>query len=164
MTNICREPSAACGLSQVVPQLMNLVEKLHAGMQSAPVRGHLQPGEMRAYLKTQYQLDRPHPLENLACDIFNRLYSGMVHPNHRRHFGLFVPGVRASGVVGDTMAALLNPQLGAWWYAPAACEIESFVLDACSAKIGFDPARGCSHFTTGGSEANATAVALALTR
>lgn len=164
MPNLCRQPSDACGLSPIVRQLINLVEKLHAEMGSAPVRGKLEPGEMRAYLQAQYQLDRPHGLENLACDIFNRLYSGIVHPNHRRHFGLFVPGVRASGVVADTIVALLNPQLGAWWYAPAACEIESFVLDACSAKIGFDATQGCSHFTTGGSEANATAVALALTR
>jgi glutamate/tyrosine decarboxylase-like PLP-dependent enzyme len=164
MTNICRPPSDACGLSQLVPQLMSVVEKLHAEMATASVRGKLEPGEMRAYLEAEYQLDRPHPLVDLACDIFNRLYSGIVHPNHPRHFGLFVPGVRAAGVVADTIAAVLNPQLGAWWYAPAASEIESFVLDACSAKIGIDPAQGCAHFTTGGSEANATAVALALTR
>ena len=164
MTNSHRAPADACGLSKLVPRVVSFVEKLQAEMGNARVCSQLEPGEMRAYLQDHYPLDRPHPLGNLACDIFNRLYSGIVHPNHRRHFGLFVPGVRASGVVADTIVAVLNPQLGAWWYAPAACEIESFVLDACLAKIGFDPAQGCAHFTSGGSEANATAVALALTR
>ncbi len=92
------------------------------------------------------------------------LYGGIVHPNHRRHFGLFVPGVQAAGVVADTLAALLNPQLGAWWYSPAACEIERFVLDAFLEKLGFDTGEAFAHFTSGGSEANATAVVLALTR
>jgi glutamate/tyrosine decarboxylase-like PLP-dependent enzyme len=66
-------------------------------------------------------------------------------------------------VVADTLAALLNPQLGTWWAAPAAGEIEKFVLDAFLGKLGFD-AGAFAHFTTGGAEANATAVTLALTR
>jgi glutamate/tyrosine decarboxylase-like PLP-dependent enzyme len=74
---------------------------------------------------------------------------------------LFVPGVREAGVAGDTLAALYNPQLGAWWHAPAAAEIEQKTLAFFRARAGLpESAFGC--FTTGGSEANLTGVVAAL--
>jgi glutamate/tyrosine decarboxylase-like PLP-dependent enzyme len=124
----------------------------------------VEPGAIRAQLAQRYDFQRERPLAEIVSDIFEILYDGMVHPNHRRHFGLFVPGVRPSSVVADALAALLNPQVGSWWYAPGASELESFVLDAFAAKIGFDEGEQFSHFTTGGAEANMTAVVLALTR
>ncbi len=42
--------------------------------------------------------------------------------------------------------------------------IETFVLNAFLEKLGFDAGEAFAHFTSGGSEANATAVVLALTR
>jgi glutamate/tyrosine decarboxylase-like PLP-dependent enzyme len=119
---------------------------------------------MRERVRDRFDLERPTPLPSLATEVEKILFEGIVHTNHRRHFGLFVPSVRAAGVVGDALTALLNPQVGSWWYAPAANELEAHLLQVLAARIGFDPETAEAHFTSGGSEANATAVLLALTR
>jgi aromatic-L-amino-acid/L-tryptophan decarboxylase len=144
--------------------LMDVLHALNEQLSTGPVSVPVEPGSIKAYLADNFHLEHPRPLPTLASEIFEVLQRGIVHPNHPRHFGLFVPNVCAAGVLGDALAALLNPQLGAWWYAPAACEIEDFVLEACAAKLGFHGPGQSAHFTSGGSEANATAVLLALTR
>jgi glutamate/tyrosine decarboxylase-like PLP-dependent enzyme len=155
--------SRAC-VTALAEHLGECLSGLESRLAAAPV-GRPQPrGWTRARLAERFDLERPTPLPRLAAEIYELLYAGIVHTNHRRHFGLFVPSVRAAGVVGDALAALLNPQLGSWWYAPAAGELEAHLLEALAARIGFDPLLAEAHFTSGGSEANATAVLLALTR
>ena len=161
--NDIRDPLAGSGVPQVLLELTEAVRLHEACLEGEPVSNRVEPGRINAHLAAHYDLERAHPLEEVTRDVFDILSQGMVHPNHPRHFGLFVPGVRPAGVIADALVALLNPQLGAWWYAPAACEIESFVLEACAAKLGFDRHESCAHFTSGGSEANLTAVVLALT-
>src|SRR5262249_49006000 len=91
------------------------------------------------------------------------LERGNVHTTHPRYFGLFNPTVRRAGVIADALAALYNPQVGAWWHAPAATEIETRTLAYLSQQIGWSgPPETVATFTTGGSEANHTAVLLAL--
>jgi aromatic-L-amino-acid decarboxylase len=147
-----------------VERLSAQLEALEARAGSSPVTRAVPSGATRALLQERFPLTQPVPLPRLASEVFGLLAKGIVHTNHPRHFGLYVPGVRAAGVVGDTLAALLNPQLGAWWYAPAAVELEAYLLEALAAKIGYDPRAAGAHFTSGGSEANASAVLLALTR
>jgi aromatic-L-amino-acid decarboxylase len=64
--------------------------------------------------------------------------------------------VHESGIWGDALAALYNPQLAASWHAPAAQEIEHHTLEFLARVIGYDAK--VAHFTTGGSEANLTAL------
>ena len=59
-------------------------------------------------------------------------------------------------------SALYNPQLAAWSHAPAANEIERLTLAALAEPLGFDPESTAAHFTSGGAEANLTAVLVAL--
>src|SRR5260370_12067857 len=162
--NDVRIPSRRAGIEALVGHLAASLGRIEDQLDSDRVSRPVELGSLSAYLARNYDLEHGHAIESLACDVFDMLYGGIVHPNHRRHFGLFVPGVQAAGVVADTLAALLNPQLGAWRYSPAACEIDRFALDAFLEKLGFDTGEAFAHFTSGGSEANATAVVLALTR
>jgi glutamate/tyrosine decarboxylase-like PLP-dependent enzyme len=162
--NDVHAPSLRVGIEALVGHLAASLGRIEDQLDSDRVSSSLQPGSLSAYLARNYDLEHGHAIGPLACDVFDMLYRGIVHPNHRCHFGLFVPGVQAAGVVADTLAALLNPQLGAWWYSPAACEIETFALNGFLEKLGFDAEEAFAHFTSGGSEANATAVVLALTR
>jgi glutamate/tyrosine decarboxylase-like PLP-dependent enzyme len=104
----------------------------------------------------------PRALGPLVDRIGALLAGGTLHATHPRYFGLFVPGVRPAGVIGDTLAAVYNLQLGAWWHAPAASHLERLVLDFFARRLGMDPDAGHATFTTGGSEANLTAVLAAL--
>lgn len=121
------------------------------------------PGELRRHLADRFQLDRPRPLRELIDDVTEMLDRWSIDVTHPRYFGLFNPSVRPAGVTADLVTALYNPQLAVWSHAPAANEIEQFVIRHLLESFGFDPEDGIGTFTTGGSEANLTAVTAALT-
>jgi glutamate/tyrosine decarboxylase-like PLP-dependent enzyme len=83
----------------------------------------------------------------------------MTHP---RYFGLFNPATTLISVIADTLVALYNPQLAAWSHAPAANEMERHTLHYIASKIGFPSEGLLANFTSGGSEANFTAMLAAL--
>jgi glutamate/tyrosine decarboxylase-like PLP-dependent enzyme len=112
----------------------------------------------------RYDFAAPVALDAIARDVEALLAHGAVHAGHPRYFGLFNPTVRAAGVVGDAIAAIYNPQVGGWWHAPAANEIEQATLAWFVRRAGLDPARATAMFTTGGAEANHLGVLVALSR
>jgi len=91
------------------------------------------------------------------------LTDGMVHTGHPRYFGLFNPAPSFMGIVAELIVAAFNPQLAAWSHAPAAVEMEAWTIDYLAGRCGLDGPVGGS-FTSGGAEANASALHLALTR
>ena len=83
----------------------------------------------------------------------------MTHP---RYFGLFNPAPTFPAQCADRIAAAFNPQLATATTSPAAVEIEAHVIRAVARRAGLPPETG-GHFTTGGAEANYTALICALT-
>ncbi|HWH23329.1 MAG TPA: aminotransferase class V-fold PLP-dependent enzyme [Candidatus Limnocylindria bacterium] len=148
------------------PVLQRLAAEI-AGYESAlddlPVSPTVSPHEIRDHL-SRYDFARPIPLDQLVGDVAGLLRRWSLHVNHPRYFGLFNPTVRRAGVVADALAALYNPQLAAWPHAPVANEIERHVLGSLMRAFGLDPGSGFANFTSGGQEANQTAVTAALTR
>jgi glutamate/tyrosine decarboxylase-like PLP-dependent enzyme len=122
------------------------------------------PDEIRAHLRDRYDLAHPVPIETLLTDVDDLLTRWTEHATHPLHLGLFRPAPDPLCVVADAMAAVHDPNLATWDFAPAANEIERFVLDAFAARFGLPPTGGLHHFTSGGQEANHTAVIAALTR
>lgn len=112
----------------------------------------------------RYDFTHPCTLQNVVSDMADLLEQGTLHSTHPRYFGLFNPGVRAAGVAADALAALYNPQVGAWWHAPAAAEVERHTLRYFQRRIGFAGPETSGSFTTGGAEANLTGVLAALAR
>jgi glutamate/tyrosine decarboxylase-like PLP-dependent enzyme len=90
------------------------------------------------------------------------LVDGTVHTTSPSYFGLFNPTPSFMGVVGDLLAAAVNPQLAAWSHAPAANEIEAWLVRYFAAQLRMKEGVGGS-FCSGGAEANAQALHLALT-
>jgi glutamate/tyrosine decarboxylase-like PLP-dependent enzyme len=67
------------------------------------------------------------------------------------------------GIIGDLLAASYNPQLAVWSHAPGAVEMEAWLIQYFGERLGLgDNAQGS--FTSGGAEANAMAIHLALTK
>jgi glutamate/tyrosine decarboxylase-like PLP-dependent enzyme len=85
-----------------------------------------------------------------------------VQVTHPRYFGLSNPSVTLASVVADTLVAMYNPQLANWRTSPAANEMERHTLGWLSGKFGL-PEDSIASFTSGGSEANLSAVVVALT-
>src|SRR5262249_59270587 len=124
---------------------------------------HVTPEEIRSPLR-RYDFRRPIPVDELVADVDRMLSRWTEHGTHPRHLGLFRPAPDPLCVVADALAAIHDPNLATWDFAPAANEIERFVLGALAERFGLPPAEGLHHFTSGGQEANHTAVIAALTR
>ena len=105
----------------------------------------------------------PLPLEPLLGWVIAQLEAGVVHITHPRYFGLFNPPPTFPAQCADRIAAVFNPQLATATTSPAAVEIERHVIRAVAQRARL-PAETAGHFTTGGAEANYTALVCALTR
>jgi len=105
----------------------------------------------------------PRPLDELLPWSIAQLEHGIVHMTHPRYFGLFNPAPTFPAECADRIVGALNPQLATWTTAPAAVEIEAHLLKAVALRAGL-PADAVGHCTSGGSEANCTALLCALTR
>jgi len=143
-------------LEHALARIARRWSRWNASVRDRPVRPTLSEQELTTRLAA-YDFERPRSLDTTVEDMADLLEHGNLHATHPRYFGLFVPGVREAGVAGDALAALYNPQLGAWSHAPAAAQVERQALTFFRARIGL-PESAFACFTTGGSEANLTAV------
>lgn len=114
--------------------------------------------ELRAF-----DFETPIALKNIIEWTIAQMESGLVHIAHPRYFGLFNPTPTFPAQCGDRIAAIFNPQLATTTTSPAATAIEAHVIRALAQRFGL-PEDSTGHFTTGGAEANYTALLLALTR
>ncbi|OLE83851.1 MAG: hypothetical protein AUF76_05200 [Acidobacteria bacterium 13_1_20CM_2_65_9] len=147
----------------VCDQLRNVVTRVEADVASGPIVPMVTPQEIRSYLASHYDFARPLALEDVCADVERMLCTWQVQVTHPRYFGLFNPSVTLASVIADTLVAMYNPQLATWRTSPAANEIERHTLAWLSGKFGF-PADAVASFTSGGAEANLSAVIVALTR
>jgi glutamate/tyrosine decarboxylase-like PLP-dependent enzyme len=120
------------------------------------------PLQVRREIEAAFDLQSPVALEQLTRRVAVLLRRYTTHVTHPRYFGLFNPSVTAAGIIGDTLAALYNPQLATWQHAPAANELERMTLAHLARALGFDSERVFANFTSGGAEANMSAVLVAL--
>src|SRR5216117_3737637 len=144
-------------------ELRSIVAKLEADIAGCPIVPSVTPQEIRSYLASRYDFTRPLALDDVVADVEQMLRTWQVQVTHPRYFGLFNPSVTLASIIADTLVAMYNPQLAAWRTSPAANEIERHTLAWLSGKFGF-PANAAANFTTGGAEANLSAVVVALTR
>ena len=119
------------------------------------------PAVARALL-ANVDFERPRsPQEALALAV-EGLRSHQVHNGHPRYFGLFNPATTTMSVAADALAAAFNPQLAAWTHAPFACEAEQLVIRSLGRKFGYPAETVSGSFTSGGAEANHSALVAAL--
>ncbi len=100
---------------------------------------------------------------SLSGWVVEQMVHGIVHVTHPRYLGLFNPAPSFAAQTADRIAAAFNPQLASATTSPAAVAIEAHVIRAVAQRAGMT-ATSAGHFTSGGSEANYTALLCALTR
>jgi glutamate/tyrosine decarboxylase-like PLP-dependent enzyme len=109
-----------------------------------------------------FDFDQPRGLDELLPWTIAQIEQGVVHMTNPRYFGLFNPAPSFPAQCGDRITGAFNPQLATATTSPAAVEIEAHVIRAVARRAGL-PEGSAGHFTSGGSEANYTAVISALT-
>jgi len=137
--------------------------KLASDIAKGPIVPNVTPEAIRQYLTSRYDFTRPLPLDDVIADVEQMLRKWQVHVTHPRYFGLFNPSVTIASVVADAIVAMYNPQLATWRTSPAANELERHTLAWLTGKFGL-PSDTVSNFTSGGGEANYSAVIAALAR
>jgi glutamate/tyrosine decarboxylase-like PLP-dependent enzyme len=110
-----------------------------------------------------FDFQAPRPLDDALAWIVARLENGITHITSPRYFGLFNPAPSFPAQCADRIAAVFNPQLATSTTSPVPVALEAHVVRAVAQRAGF-PATAGGHFTTGGAEANYTALICALTR
>jgi glutamate/tyrosine decarboxylase-like PLP-dependent enzyme len=139
------------------------VVDLHNGIRELPVSSDaLRPDVVRQAVESRFDFAQPVPLPELTEQVIGLLREYSVHVTHPRYFGLFNPTVPEAAVIADALVALYNPQLAAWSHAPAANELERVTLRYLADALGLDPDMTFANFTSGGLEANFSAVVVAL--
>ena len=140
-----------------------LVRRVESDIASGPIAPvGVTPQEIRRHL-ARYDFAKPVALDDLTADIESMLRTWQVQVTHPQYFGLFNPSVTTASVMADTLVAMYNPQLATWRTSPAANEIERHTLGWLAARFGL-PSEVVATFTSGGAEANLSAVIVALTR
>lgn len=106
-------------------------------------------------------LHQPRDPEPLIEALFDWLTRCGVRVDHPRYFGLFNPPPLPEAIVGDLIAATVNSQLAVDSHAPVAARIERRLISEFTKLIGWT-GDSAGMFTSGGSEANHTALLAAL--
>ncbi|MBV9335604.1 MAG: aminotransferase class V-fold PLP-dependent enzyme [Solirubrobacterales bacterium] len=140
---------------------MEALERHWEHVADLPVAPRAGYEELEARVRA-FDFEKPVSLQALIDTSTELLRDGIVHTSHPRYFGLFNPTPTFAGVLADLLVAAFNPQLAVTSHAPAAVAIERHVLSFLAGHLGIADASGS--FTSGGAEANLTAVLVALER
>jgi glutamate/tyrosine decarboxylase-like PLP-dependent enzyme len=144
-------------------RLIEAIERYLREVERSPVARESTPAELRELLAA-WDFAAPVAAPRALDFAVENLWRHQVHTPHPRYFGLFNPAPATMGIAGDALAAAFNPQLAAWSHSPFAAEVEQHLVRSLAGRFGYDPAKAEGSFTSGGAEANLTAVDVALLR
>jgi aromatic-L-amino-acid/L-tryptophan decarboxylase len=119
---------------RLVDQLATLLESLP----QRPVTHDESPSAVRAALGLTGPLPEsgmdPAPLLEQTAEL---LFEHSLFNAHPRFFGYITAPPAPIGILGDFLAAAVNPNVGAWTLSPAATEIEAQTVRWIAALIGY---------------------------
>ena len=145
-------------------QLARVAAAHWEGIRDLSVEHGATPEEILAHLNEHFDFGEPIAAQALIAQVSEMLRRWTVHVTSPRYYGLFNPPTPPITVAADALVAIYNPNLAVWSHSPAATQMEWHALDYLTKKIGWDTESSVANFTSGGQEANHTAVAAALCR
>ena len=149
------------GRSELWRSLVETVEKYIEGIREIPVAAEPSPEAARLLVKS-FDFSRPLAPEEALRMAADALAQTQVHTPHPRYFGLFNPTPTTVGIAADALVAAFNPQLATWKHNPFAVEVERRLIRELASRFGYDSETSDGVMTSGGSEANHTAMLAAL--
>ena len=135
---------------RLVDQVAEFLESLPHG----PVTHNESPSAVRDALDLTGPLPESGTEPGLLLERTARLlFDHSLFNGHPRFFGYITAPPAPIGILGDFLAAAMNPNVGAWILSPAATEIESQTVRWIAALIGY-PAECGGLLVSGGNMAN----------
>ena len=135
-------------------RLVDEVAELLRGIRERP----LGPGETPQDVRLALAADRPLPAGasdagDVLAEATRLLLDHSVFNGHPRFFGYITSGPAPLGVLGDMLAAAVNPNVGGWTLSPMASEMEAQAVRWIAELVGF-PEGGGGVLVSGGNVAN----------
>jgi glutamate/tyrosine decarboxylase-like PLP-dependent enzyme len=134
-----------------------LVDQLAALLESVP-RGPVTRDESPSAVRDALDLTGPLPEAGMDPGLLlerttKLLFEHSLFNAHPRFFGYITAPPAPIGILGDFLAAAVNPNVGAWTLSPAATEIEAQTVRWIATLIGY-PAECGGLLVSGGNMAN----------
>jgi glutamate/tyrosine decarboxylase-like PLP-dependent enzyme len=142
--------------------LTDVIEAYLTRVEDLPVSPQLDAIRIRNVAES-FDFDHPTAPDETLRRFAAVLSRDQVHTPHPRYYGLFNPASTTMSIAADALVAAFNPQLAAWSHSPLASEMELHLIRSLSEKFGWSRNSADGVFTSGGAEANQTAVLTALT-
>lgn len=133
--------------------LVDRVADLLASLPERPVAPHTTPSAIRARLGDGRIPESGEDAATLLDQTASLLFDNSTFNGHPRFFGYITASAAPIGILGDMLAAAINPNVGSWSLSPAATEIERQAVRWVAEFIGFPPSCG-GLFVSGGNMAN----------
>lgn len=134
-------------------QIVEDVAALLDGLRERPVAPGLEPSEIRARLGSASLPVNGTPPGEVLADATRFLIENSTFNGHPRFFGYITASAAPIGILGEMLAAAVNPNVGGWILSPAATEIELQTVRWMAELTGF-PADCSGIFVSGGNMAN----------
>ena len=160
MTNFDFDPDAR---SDIWNRLIEELEDYSRKAEALPVSPTLDQQKIRQFVN-RLPFETPVSPDAALGHVIEGLKKYAVHTPHPQYYGLFNPRPAFPGILADTITAVYNPQMAAWSHAPFAVEAENRVIRELGVKFGYPEPTVDGTFTSGGAEANQTALLCALNR
>ncbi len=143
-------------------QLIDRINEYFSSLTHLPVQPPLQQRDLTPPANAFPELgeDAAQVLDNICTQLIDQGF----HVPSANYFGLMNPTPTYIAVLADTLVSALNPQLATQGRSQLASKIEHETLDWIAQRVGWQHSKDFGgSFTSGGNEANFSALALALT-
>ncbi|BDD05503.1 pyridoxal phosphate-dependent decarboxylase family protein [Aureibacter tunicatorum] len=145
---------------RILETVFEKIENYYSSTKDFKTNPDLNIKEIRESILTKELAIGINPVKAIQ-HVIKGLENFSVHTPHPKYFGLFNPRSNYAGIIADLITATYNPQLAAWSHAPFAVEVEELLIKEFANKFGYNR-NADGVFTTGGAEANLTAILCAL--
>lgn len=156
-----KTPTTFCYDAAGISALITEIEHAYGGMTDGPVAPIWSYDETKRNVSA-VDFSTPIPLGEALSEAAHLMEHGDLRSASARCFGYFNPTSAWPAVAADMLAAVCNPQICVTSHAPASVTMERKITDMICTKLSMP--EGTAHFTSGGSEANETALLAALCR
>ncbi len=144
-------------------ELYSRLEKYLLEIESYPVSQNFSLKQVRESIK-EFDFSEPlDPIEVLNW-VADNLTKHQLHIPHPSYHGVFNPHPSTMGIVAETLVAAFNPQLASSASGRFCIAIEDHLLKYFGRKFGYPHSKIKGIFTSGGTEANHSALLCALVK
>lgn len=137
-------------------QLVDRIADFLASLPSRPVTRGESPQTLRKLLGADAVPEHGSAPESLLDETTSLLFDHSLFNGHPRFWGYITSSAAPIGILGDLLAAAVNPNVGAWDLSPVASEIEAQTVRWIADLLGYPTDCG-GLLVSGGNMANFTA-------